>query len=491
MSNYLNPNFITSNGNEVVFRFTDNLRKGEGILIKRTGRSFGLEIKTKYQNKTTPQKIYLTPKLENPDFDLWNQDTQSFICGRVSKEIKSQVDYNNDVLNNLLEELIHIAKTNNVKDGKEIKLIFQTSNIKTKQKPKHYYTLAECTKIHINKLKTDNNTEEAKKSTNYQVYQTFLSKLTKQKQNKKYPRFADIPITNINSEIYSLWCDYLIKELKGTNLLNMQKMFKAVYNKARTNKELRSLNLTEIKFIWENPKSVKRNSNGIVIQDNSDCTEKAISQEEFKTITKYTEMFKPNKKHEVFIDACLLQYYLLARPKDIVNLNWGDIHIDENKNIWTWETPHYKMRNKENPKKYSVIIAIPSPAKEILKKYQNTDTRIKGNYVLPLPCNLVEKDYNKNFKYFENKTKKTQEEINKYLKEVDTKLRLHGLLKCKHPLTMYTFRHSIITHLIEKHIPSDQIALWACTSVEMIYSHYIDKTKIANSYQDIFNDTTM
>lgn len=36
MSNYLNPNFITSNGNEVVFRFTDNLRKGEGILIKRT-----------------------------------------------------------------------------------------------------------------------------------------------------------------------------------------------------------------------------------------------------------------------------------------------------------------------------------------------------------------------------------------------------------------------------------------------------------------------
>ena len=60
MSNYLNPNFITSNGNEVVFRFTDNLRKGEGILIKRTGRSFGLEIKTKYQNKTTPQKIYLT-----------------------------------------------------------------------------------------------------------------------------------------------------------------------------------------------------------------------------------------------------------------------------------------------------------------------------------------------------------------------------------------------------------------------------------------------
>lgn len=40
MSNYLNPNFITSNGNEVVFRFTDNLRKGEGILIKRTSRSF-------------------------------------------------------------------------------------------------------------------------------------------------------------------------------------------------------------------------------------------------------------------------------------------------------------------------------------------------------------------------------------------------------------------------------------------------------------------
>ena len=142
MSNYLNPNFITSNGNEVVFRFTDNLRKGEGILIKRTGRSFGLEIKTKYQNKTTPQKIYLTPKLENPDFDLWNQDTQSFICGRVSKEIKSQVDYNNDVLNNLLEELIHIAKTNNVKDGKEIKLIFQTSNIKTKQKPKFFNVLS-------------------------------------------------------------------------------------------------------------------------------------------------------------------------------------------------------------------------------------------------------------------------------------------------------------------------------------------------------------
>jgi hypothetical protein len=47
MSNYLNPNFITSNGNEVVFRFTDNLRKGEGILIKRTGRSFGLETMSK------------------------------------------------------------------------------------------------------------------------------------------------------------------------------------------------------------------------------------------------------------------------------------------------------------------------------------------------------------------------------------------------------------------------------------------------------------
>ena len=40
MSNYLNPNFITSNGNEVVFRFTDNLRKGEGILIKITRQIF-------------------------------------------------------------------------------------------------------------------------------------------------------------------------------------------------------------------------------------------------------------------------------------------------------------------------------------------------------------------------------------------------------------------------------------------------------------------
>ena len=491
MSNYLNPRFIASNGNEVTFRFSDKLRKGEGIFIKITGKSFGLEIKTKYPSKKEPQKIYLTPKLINPNFELWNQDAQSFICGRVSKEIKAQVDSNNEILNNLLEDLLHIAKINNAKDGREIKHSYQSSNIETKHKPEHYYTLAECTKIHIKKLKANNESEEAKKSTNYQVYQTFLSKLTKQKQNKKYPCFGEIPIKNINSDIYSLWCDYLIKELKGTNLVNMQKMFKAVYNKARANKELTFLKLTEIKFIWENPKSIKRNNNGIVKQNNADCTEKAISQKEFHAISEYIDTFKPNKKHEIFIDACVLQYYLLARPKDIVNLNWDDIHIDNSKDIWTWETPHYKMRNKENPNKYSVVIAIPSPAKKILKKYRNTHSEIKGNYVLPLPCNLVEKDYNKNFKYFENKTKKTQEEINKYLKIVDKKLRQQGLLNSKHPLTMYTFRHSIITHLIEKHIPSDQIAIWACTSVDMIYSHYIDKTKIANSYQDIFNNISL
>lgn len=475
-----------SNGNTITFKLSNTFRTG--LYLSKTGKYFALELQTKTTDNRT-LRHYLTPKFQTePNFELWDNLQQCFVPNIRDKESKQKADSNNDYLCGLLQELENLGndKGNNIKDGKDLKELYEKRNILIKQNPEHRYNFLDCTRRYINKLKANNKDPHKKHSTTYQRYDALYNKLKQQKDNEKYPRFADIPINNMTNEIYSLWCHYVehVLKLKDDSFDNTVKYFAAVYNHMCTDTELKIVGLNYIKFHYDRTIIGKRNKNGIVEKKNS--FEKALSENEIKAIDNFSNTHTLSEKEQLLLDTCMLQYYLATRPKDIVLFNWDDIKKDGNK--WFWEYTPYKLRNNKNPKK--VCLPIPEAAITIIEKYKQCKTI--GNYVLPLPCNTVSKDYNNEFDTFEYLTKKTAEKINVFLKRIDCVLRLDGFLTDKEPLSMYSFRHSRITHLVSTgKLSADQIALLAGTSVDMIYKHYISEGEVSKNISDIFRNITI
>lgn len=478
-----------TNGNKVIFKFSNTLRTG--VIIPNTTQRFGLEITT-IKKDGKRERIYLTPKIEKPSFNLWDNNTQSFVyCRGVSNEIKQQADFNNQIIDNLLTDLKRIAIETNVQDGKGIKEAYQSTHVCIKQTPENYCTIGKYVERHIERLKKENSSlsENAHRSTNYQVYINLYNKLLNQRTNPKYPRFFDIPLSEMNNldkanAIYSLWSNYIVEELNGVNLKNLQKYFMAICHKA--GKELKLINLACFTFTWDNPTHGKRDKNGIVENDLKSDQDKALTKEEFAALLNYNKNTELSQEKQLYIDTCLLQYYLFSRPRDIVNMNWE--HIKKNRQgVLIWSYIPYKLRNKKNSGKYKVCIPITGEALKIIEKYQKED---KQGYVLVFAKKANTRDYNQNYSNFEYQGKKIIEKINRYLKVVDCTLRTQGVLNCNNNLRMYTFRHSAITHAILNHENTAIIAKKAGTSINMIENHYLSKKAITeemikNAYESI------
>ena len=467
-------------------RFTSKHRIGvkTGVFELKNGKKQELCFILELSN-STGTRHYVTPQLNNPDFNTWSDNEQMFVAGlNASDEIRHKAQTNNKALNDLLETLKQIADNNNITTSKELKAAYTKFLQKTEPtESKKTFTLLEYVNRHIEKLIADNcNTNpnaNIKKSTNYQVYRNFANKLLTQKNKTDYPHFANIPINEINNNVYIKWCDYVSKELPHANFTNMTKYFKSIYNKARADENLNMGNFPPFTYDCKKSLTIKRNKKGTIAEHKNNKIENCLSESDFKAFLEYPQLFELDDEERLFFDTALLSYLLMTRPKDIVLMNWDDITTDGEK--WIWEYCPYKFRNKPNQDKMCVQFPIDNKlAQEIMLKYKN-HKGIIGNYVLPLKCNLQEKDYIKNFKQFENLTKKTIEKLNQYLKIIDKRLNDIGKWNTKHNLTNYTFRHSVITHLVQRGANDSLISLFAGTSPTMLRNYYIGKKTIAKT----------
>lgn len=174
----------------------------------------------------------------------------------------------------------------------------------------------------------------------------------------------------------------------------------------------------------------------------------------------------PRQKHrqrlvEIYYDTALLMYYTASRPADVIQWDWIHNYCEATGQI-TY-IPH-KLRHRGGKR---VTINLCPQAIAIIEKYRGHS---KGGYLLPLPMN--ETDWGEldgeTYKIWESRRSRTLQSINLWLRRIAEKLKLDV-----EKLTLYVFRHSAITHCINRYnMNVMKVAAMAGTSVAIINKRY-------------------
>lgn len=164
---------------------------------------------------------------------------------------------------------------------------------------------------------------------------------------------------------------------------------------------------------------------------------------------------------QIYYDTVLLMYYTASRPADVIQWDLEHNYCEQTTQI-TY-IPH-KLRNRGGKR---VTINLCPQAIAIIEKYRGQS---KGGYILPLPMNETawgELD-GEAYKLWETRRSRTLQSINRWLKRIAKALNLDVK-----KLTMYVFRHTSITHCINRYnMNVMKVAAMAGTSVSIINKHY-------------------
>lgn len=141
---------------------------------------------------------------------------------------------------------------------------------------------------------------------------------------------------------------------------------------------------------------------------------------------------------QIYYDTVLLMYYTASRPADVIQWDWVHNYCKATGQI-TY-IPH-KLRNRGGKR---VTINLCPQAIAIIEKYRGQS---KGGYLLPLPMNDTDwgEFDGESYKIWESRRSRTLQSINLWLRRIAKALDL-DIKK----LTMYVFRHSSITHCINR-----------------------------------------
>lgn len=443
---YSPPKKNYSMAQKVKFKYGFTLSKFNGSGLKAINDKkfalyvidMGVEIDGK---KTFQRKYHKPPQLTNPNYKTWNLLNDGKFADATQDAIK-----NNEILSNMLKDIQFIIDTYNPANTDELfKLYDNKDNIKDATKP---ITLGGFLGQLVNKIKNE------RKSNNYQVYNTLLSKLKQQPTTDKN-RFFDIPLNEINNSTLKDFTKYVIEKLHKSNAKNLISRFVATVNKAVECELIQPVSFT---YKWR--KYIEDSGNNRL----------ALSKNQLQQIIDLQCNGSLNEKENLYLDTCLLMYYLMCRPADIIAM-----HTDNIKGEMFDYIP-YKKRGLSR-KNNRTLVRICPQARQIIEKYKNQS---KYGYVLPLPMNLLKRwdftDKNQ-YKEFAYRLTKTDQSINRHLKKIGE------LLKLDSPLQMYTFRHTAITDAINKNdTPTLLVAKMAGTSVEMIEDFYYDAIQtVSNS----------
>lgn len=405
----------------------------------------GLVLKITQTGSSCSQRIRILSKLpfQNPNLKLWDSKTERFI---ESSEAEEQ---NNAFLRDFRKPFQYVIDNCNPTTANEIKEKGLTKDFSINVSEVSFgqflrdYIHKERTEIQPNKMP----------SSNWSVYQRLLRKLEKEGS------IIDMPISQITDIEYEQFGKFLVKN--GGYEKNMQ-FFKAAINKARMAK------LTEVSLTYDYKK-------------NAPIKNKAIKAKESKTITK--EQYKlfyefdfakafPNEKpktiqqYELYRDFCVFMFEAVMRPIDVCMLKIEQIDFGKG---WLLYIPK-KKRNKAKDKKDKITAApLNSRAKAIVEKYKGKSA---NGFVFPFAfSDKKEWDWNNPVEWdkYSWAERKILQAINEFLKKLKPIL---GITTEK--FTLYTFRHSVMTFLLQDGIPPMMLAHMGGTSIEMLNEHYYD-----------------
>lgn len=305
-------------------------------------------------------------------------------------------------------------------------------------------------------------------SANYQTYVRLLHHLEREMKHPNTKRILRVPVAEIGNREFQQFGDYL-RALKAPNYIDLMKYFKRAHNVA-IRKQLASVPLTYRYMDYTPVKTFEELS--ALNKGVASLTEKQIKAIENLDLSKIVLKCKNNDYYKrLYLDTCLLMFYLYSRPIDILNMKHSNIkHCAKGYYI---EYLPIKKKNSTNALKAFVRCPISDKAMAIIKKYEGMSD---AGYILPYSDNNRQWDlanveqYHKRY----NRCNAMLGYVNKFLKKVAAYLRISFT---NDTLTTYVFRHSAISIAIaNKHIPPLVVAKMAGTSLKEIERSYIDHT---------------
>lgn len=305
-------------------------------------------------------------------------------------------------------------------------------------------------------------------SANYQTYVRLLHHLERENERKHSKHLLRIPICKITDREFQQFGDYM-RSLKGPNYLDQMKYFKRAHNIA-IRKGLASVPLS-YRYMDNTPvktfEELSALNKGV-----ASLSEKQIRAVEKIDLSKIVLKCKNNAFYKrLYIDTCLLMFYLYSRPIDILNMKWSNIRQCD-KGYYIEYLP-IKKKNSANALKSFVRCPICDKAMAIIKRYEGMS---EAGYILPYSDNKRTWDladpeqYHKRY----NRCNAMLGMINTFLKKIASHLKITFF---NDTLTTYVFRHSAISIAItQKKIPPLVVAKMAGTSLKEIERSYMDHT---------------
>lgn len=305
-------------------------------------------------------------------------------------------------------------------------------------------------------------------SANYQTYVRLLHHLEREDERRQSKHILRVPICKISDREFQQFGDYL-RTLRGPNYLDQMKYFKRAHNIA-IRKGLASEPLT-YRYMDNTPvktfEELTALNKGV-----SSLSPKQIQQIEKLDLDKIVLKCKNNAFYKrLYVDTCLLMFYLYSRPIDILNMKWSNIRKCD-KGYYIEYLP-IKKKNSANALKSFVRCPISDKAMAIIKKYEGQS---EAGYILPFSDNNRSWDLSDPEQYHKryNRCNAMLGMINTFLKKVATHLKISFF---NDTLTTYVFRHSAISIAItQKKIPPIVVAKMAGTSLKEVERSYMDHT---------------
>lgn len=412
---------------------------------------------------STTRHYMLVAGLKCTGYEKWNESAQCFIG------IDKTVLHDNGVINDVLTGLTSLLETHHFTNGKELFEAFRgTPDIRNKNEP----TLGEFLALVVEEEKN----KEIGASSNYQTYYTLLNKLrgVNLKKNQTFTppyykgtKLLDTPLSEITNYHFHALGEWIKSEMSGAGYRNLMTTFAATIEKATE----RYSNVRHLNYKWRKEMSrIASRREQLTAQQailSSRNYVPALSTEEFNRFLSFdlSTIAPPQKQRQrlvqIYYDTVLLMYFTASRPADVIQWDWRHNYCEQTHQI-TY-IPH-KLRNRGGRR---VTINLCPQAIAIIEKYRGQS---KGGYILPLPMNDTcwgELD-GESYKIWESRRSRTLQSINLWLRRIAQALDLDVKR-----LTMYVFRHTSITHCINRYnMNAMKVAAMAGTSVTIINKHY-------------------
>lgn len=412
----------------------------------------------------TPQGRKSNPidGLTSPDFRYWDKKAQRFTTGTDTARA------NNPVLEAICERCDELLNNSAITSPSEF-----VDALKSGHTASEVITLGSFLRSLIDEMR--NGTNNKRPSKNYQCYINLLHKLEREEKAQYKGKVSDlinVPIAEIDNKCFIQFSNFILSlsdDEGRTNYLNIMKLFKQVHTKAYD----RELTDTVLRF--------KYTDCAPLLPDEYAEKAPSLTPEQYaqfvaldvRTLRKSGSL--SYELMEMYKDFCVFLYETKMRPVDVTRAHTDNIVSVDGRQFYKY-TPEKKKNSKETNKAKTTYTPLSDVALSIIDKYNGKSSQ---GYIFPFSLN----EYNwdmvdaKSWNKWNNRKSRTQENINKWLREKVAKALNWDIVP-----HLYTFRHSTLTHAcMSKGANFMLIALDGGTSIDMLQRHYVSNTVAVTS----------